>query len=110
MFNADVAVVGGGPAGAAAAIGCAQAGLDVVLLERCPFPRPVPGETLHPGVLPVLARLGVEREVLAAGFLRHAGHFVRWNGPERFEAFGRDDGVPWLGLQAWRPDFDAILL
>jgi flavin-dependent dehydrogenase len=110
LFNADVAVLGGGPAGAATAIACAQAGLRVVLVERAPFPRPAPGETLHPGVLPILGRLGVERAVLAAGFLRHAGHFVHWQGPERFVPFGEDEHGPWLGLQAWRPDFDAILL
>jgi flavin-dependent dehydrogenase len=110
MFEADVVVVGGGPAGSAAAIGCAAAGLGVVLVERCPFPRPAPGETLHPGVLPVLGRLGVEEEVLSAGFLRHPGHFVSWDGPERFVPFGQDEQGPWLGLQAWRPDFDALLL
>jgi flavin-dependent dehydrogenase len=110
MFDADVAVIGGGPAGAAAAIGCAEAGLRVVLVERCSFPRLAPGETLHPGVLPVLRRLGVEEEVLSAGFLRHPGHFVSWHGPERFVPFGQDEQGPWLGLQAWRPDFDVLLL
>ncbi|MGH9149194.1 MAG: FAD-dependent oxidoreductase, partial [Acidimicrobiales bacterium] len=39
MITADVAVVGGGPAGAAAAISLARAGRDVVLLDRARFPR-----------------------------------------------------------------------
>src|SRR5262245_17413725 len=110
MREFDAVVLGGGPSGSAAAITCASAGLRVALVERSAFPRPAPGETLHPGALPLLRRLGVEDEVLAAGFLRHEGHFVRWGGPEQFVPFGSDGGGPWLGLQAWRPTFDAILL
>jgi hypothetical protein len=49
---------------------------------------------LHPGVEPLLGRLGVADEVLAAGFLRHEGHWVTWAGPRRFAAFGRDEDVP----------------
>jgi flavin-dependent dehydrogenase len=111
LFDVDVAVVGGGPAGSATAIACAEAGLRVLLIERRRFPRIVPGETLHPGVLPILRQLGVEATVSAAGFLRHAGHFVRWgDDTERFVPFGRDADGPWLGLQAWRADFDALLM
>lgn len=55
----DVAVCGGGPAGAAAAIGCARAGLSVVLIEADDASRPAPCESLHPGMEPLLARLGV---------------------------------------------------
>ena len=106
----DVLVVGGGPGGAAAAINCAVAGLRVTLLERDPPGRERPGETLHPGVEPLFARLGVEKEILSAGFLRHEGHWVSWAGPSRFEPFGRDAGGPWRGFQVWRPEFDAILL
>ena len=38
--DADVIVVGAGPAGAATAYHCARAGLDVLLLEKASFPRP----------------------------------------------------------------------
>ena len=39
MITADVAVVGGGPAGAAAAITLARAGRRVVIVDRATFPR-----------------------------------------------------------------------
>jgi geranylgeranyl reductase family protein len=39
MLSADVAVVGGGPAGAATAIHLARAGRDVVLFDKARFPR-----------------------------------------------------------------------
>ncbi|WP_404783816.1 NAD(P)/FAD-dependent oxidoreductase [Altericista sp. CCNU0014] len=110
MADFDVAVVGGGPGGSAAAITCARAGLKVALLERSPFPRPHPGETLHPGVEPILKTLEAWDAVRQANFLRHRGHSIRWFDAERFEAFGADASGDWLGFQAWRADFDAILL
>ncbi|MCC5670484.1 tryptophan 7-halogenase [Nostoc sp. CHAB 5784] len=110
VSNADVIVVGGGPAGCAAAIRCAQFGLKVILIESKPFPRTHPGETLHPGVEPLLKQLGVLESVLAAGFLRHQGNWVQWSAESEFVPFGEDDSGAWLGFQAWRADFDAILL
>ncbi len=109
-YNFDVVVVGGGPGGSAAAISCAQAGLRVALLEQASFPRDHPGETLHPGVEPILKQLGAWDAVQGANFLRHGGHYVEWFAARRFEAFGADESGAWLGFQAWRADFDAILM
>jgi flavin-dependent dehydrogenase len=106
----DVVVIGAGPGGCAAAISCAQAGLRVALVERELFPKEHPGETLHPGVEPLLRKLGVWERVLSAGFLRHKGIWVEWNGKRRFEPYGSDKDDPWRGLQAWRADLHSILL
>jgi geranylgeranyl reductase family protein len=60
----DVAIVGGGPAGASCAAFCAKAGLRVVVLEREKFPREkVCGDCLNPSIWPVLRRLELEERV-----------------------------------------------
>ncbi|MDF3063831.1 MAG: hypothetical protein K0S06_3940 [Microvirga sp.] len=106
----DVLIVGGGPAGAAAAIQCGLRGLDVVLLEREGAPRDKPGEALHPGVEPLLGQLGVAGRLDAVTGARHAGVWIEWAGGRRFEPFGADAGGPWRGFQVRRRDFDALLL
>lgn len=109
--TADVLVLGAGPAGSAAAICAARAGWRVLVLERARFPRPRPGETLHPGVEPILRQLGVAAAVNAAGFRRHPGIWVQWGAEApRFEAYGRDAGGDWHGYQADRATLDALLL
>jgi flavin-dependent dehydrogenase len=109
--DTDVVVVGGGPAGSAAAIACATRGLSVILCERERSGRDRPGETLHPGIEPLLAQLGVAAD-RAAGAIgaRHPGIWIEWGGPRRFEAFGSDASGSWSGIQFWRADFDALLL
>src|SRR5205823_6822156 len=108
--RADVLIVGGGPAGSAAAITCARAGLDVIVMESASFPRDHPGETLHPGIEVLLGRLGLSEEMDRADFLRSDGHHIDSNGRVEFVPYGSDQKGPWLGYHAWRADFDAILL
>lgn len=109
-LDADVVVVGGGPAGSAAAIACASRGLHVVLLERDASARERPGETLHPGVEPLLAQLGLAEKLPEVTGARHEGVWIEWGAPRRFEPFGADGDGPWKGFQVARADFDALLL
>jgi geranylgeranyl reductase family protein len=56
----DVAVVGAGPAGSAAALAARRAGARVLLLDRAGFPRDKAcGDGIAPDALDVLRRLGV---------------------------------------------------
>ncbi|WP_249522708.1 NAD(P)/FAD-dependent oxidoreductase [Modestobacter marinus] len=106
----DLVVVGGGPAGTAAAVTAAVAVVSVVLVESAAVTRDRPGETLHPGAEGVLRQLGVDREVAASGWLRHPGHWVEWGGPASFAAYGGSPGVPWTGYQAPRRELAELLL
>jgi flavin-dependent dehydrogenase len=101
-----ILVIGAGPAGLAAAITCALSGLEVTLVERQPFPRYRPGETLHPGIEPLLDQLGVGDRVRSAGFVRHRGIELEWEGRRRIEEFSNG----WLGFQAKGGELDALLL
>jgi 2-polyprenyl-6-methoxyphenol hydroxylase-like FAD-dependent oxidoreductase len=70
----DVLVIGAGPAGSAAAITLARAGLDVVLVDQHAFPRDkVCGDALIPDAHNALRKLGVLDAVMAqaqpAGFV-----------------------------------------
>ena len=85
----DVLVAGGGPAGLATAIWCAQAGLSVMVAE----PRAVPvdkacGEGLMPGAVARLAALGVRVEGHPLRGIRYADAGHRADAP-----FRRGDGL-----------------
>jgi 2-polyprenyl-6-methoxyphenol hydroxylase-like FAD-dependent oxidoreductase len=75
IAETDLVIVGGGPAGAAAAIAARSYALRVVVLERDVAPRIRPGEAAHPGIEPLLRRLGVMDAVQTADFLRYEGHW-----------------------------------
>ena len=65
MLTADVAIVGGGPAGAAAAIVLARAGRDVVLVDKAAFPRDkCCGDGLTTGALRRYEALGLRPETV----------------------------------------------
>ena len=104
----DIAVVGAGPAGAAAARGLAQAGCRVVLVERSDFAGPRVGESLAPGVQPLLRELGVWAQFLALQPLPSHGTRSLWGGPEIQEHSHLI--TPWgCGWHVDRGAFDRML-
>jgi len=71
--DADVIVVGAGPAGSTAAYYLAQAGLNVLLIEKSRFPRDkVCGDGLTPRAVKSLVAMGVDVSE-EAGWLRNKG-------------------------------------
>src|SRR3989442_5424675 len=76
----DVLIVGAGPAGAVAATLLARAGARVRLIDRADFPRDkLCGDTVNPGALALLRRLGMA-ETLDAEGLRIDGMRVTGDG------------------------------
>jgi 1H-pyrrole-2-carbonyl-[peptidyl-carrier protein] chlorinase len=76
----DVAIIGGGPAGATAASYLANAGLSVAVFESAMFPRAHVGETLVPATTPVLYETGALEYIDDAGFIRKYG--AAWTSAE----------------------------
>lgn len=100
-----VCVIGGGPAGSTFAARLAQLGHDVILLEREAFPRSRLGESLSPGVLPLLVLTGARAAVEAAGFRKVRTVRVRWDNGEETRDDPREQG-----LIVDRGAFDRLLL
>jgi flavin-dependent dehydrogenase len=77
-LECEVVILGGGPAGAAAAITLARAGRSVVVIEKSQYEQARIGETLPPTARLSLAKLGVWEPFLAAGHLPSPGVQSVW--------------------------------
>lgn len=110
MERYDVIVIGAGPAGCACAIHSARNGMSVAIIERHPATRDRPGETLHPGIEPLLHQLGVAEWVNNGGFARPLGVWIAWQHERRFVPFGEDANGPWRGFQIPGARLDSLLL
>jgi len=78
MIDADVLVVGGGPAGSSVATFLARAGVDVLVVDRAHFPRPKPcAEYLSPQASRLLEAMGALERVEQSGAAQLTGISVR---------------------------------
>jgi menaquinone-9 beta-reductase len=107
--TADVIVVGAGPAGSATAYHLAQAGLDVLLLEKTVFPREkVCGDGLTPRAVKELIGMGIDISE-EAGWLRNKGLRVIGGGMRLEMPWPELASFPDFGLVRKREDFDELL-
>jgi geranylgeranyl reductase family protein len=109
VITADVAVVGGGPAGAAAAITLARAGRDVVLVDRARFPRDkCCGDGLTAGALRQLDSLGLRPDAVASW--KQVDDAVVRSPSGREVRFPLPRGAGTFAAVARRVDLDSALL
>ncbi|MEV5707645.1 geranylgeranyl reductase family protein [Actinoallomurus sp. NPDC052274] len=106
--EADVIVVGAGPAGSTTAYHLAQAGLGVLLLEKTTFPREkVCGDGLTPRAVKQLVKMGVDID--APGWIRNKGLRIIGGGVRLELPWPDLASYPDYGLVRTRMDFDQIL-
>jgi len=107
--DADVIVVGAGPSGSTAAHYLAQAGLDVLLIEKSRFPREkVCGDGLTPRAVKALIALGVDVSE-EAGWLRNKGLRVIAGGMRLELDWPELSSYPGYGLVRTRASLDEQL-
>ena len=111
MRIVDVAIIGAGPAGSAAAIALAGRGYEVALIDKQAFPREkLCGDFINPINWGVFRDLGVEDRVLAEPHGEVTGFRITSpSGAEAEAPFGSHDLPRRMGLGLKRSTLDQLL-
>lgn len=114
--RADVAIIGGGPGGAAAAMFLLAEGIRPIIIEKDDFPRYHIGESMTGEAGGVLRALGLEEKMLRAGHPQKQG--VKVVGPSGHGSWfvpvmrrtEQQELAPAFTWQVRRAEFDAMML
>jgi FADH2-dependent halogenase len=115
-MKTDVAIVGGGPGGSAAAMFLLREGIKPIIIEQETFPRYHIGESLTGAGGKVLRDLGLEAEMYKRGYPTKQGVKVYGQssrGTWFVPVTGRDENwklFPWDTWQVRRSNFDKMML
>lgn len=115
-MKTDVAIVGGGPGGAASAMFLIREGIKPLIVEQEVFPRYHIGESLTGAGAKVLRDLGLESEMYKRRFPTKQGAKIygqSTSGTWFVPVTGRDDNWQLLDCDTWqvrRSEFDKMLL
>jgi len=106
----DVIVVGAGPGGAATACFLAQAGIDVLLLDKSTFPRDKTcGDGLTPRALCILDEIGVLGQATQSGYRVSKATVYAPNGTAVTTQVPRHDDLPQYMLTVPRLILDDLI-
>jgi flavin-dependent dehydrogenase len=117
MADADVIIIGGGPAGATLASLLGMHGYRALLLEKDIHPRNHVGESITPSTNPIFKRIGFLQKMEDAGFVHKPG--ACWTAPRasvgRFASLQLAEFPPPNATQSYtynveRDIFDALLI
>jgi flavin-dependent dehydrogenase len=107
----DVLVIGSGPAGCAAALTCAKAGLNVIVVtgdkeqDNNALSASVRIESMHPGVVSLLNKIGIASPVPQAIFGYYEGIYANGN----YTGLGEEVKETWQGFHIRRDEFENQL-
>ena len=108
-MNLDVLVLGAGPAGSVLAHRLASKGFQVAVVESRRFPRYTIGETLTPGVEPLLKQAQILSPSASLDFPRTTGNLSAWGSSRlHYSAHSQESKV--CGFQVERAVFDSMLM
>lgn len=103
--QADVIIIGAGPAGTSAAYHLAKEGIDVLLIDKASFPREkVCGDGLAPLAMEELEKIGLRQQTEAKGAILNGGMLFSPNG-HSFTV----DNYPAGNCMMKRRDLDELL-
>jgi NitT/TauT family transport system ATP-binding protein len=110
-MDADVIIIGGGPAGSVLGAYLARAGVDHLLVERAHFPRAHVGESLSYGTTAILKEIDFLPVMEREGLMRKRGvSWVSWLDNEQSDIEFDGLGEPGHAFQVNRSKFDDLLL